>query len=63
MSVLWDIEIDDEACDYNGEPVIVEGQIVYVKDLGCSCNPDFACGGCIEITNEFIIGEGRYEWR
>jgi hypothetical protein len=63
--VLWDLKEDREACDHDGTPVHIEGDIVWVRDLGCDCNPaaGATCGGCSEMINQYVIGEGQFEWR
>jgi hypothetical protein len=61
--VLWDLKNDFEACDCNGEPVVIEGGKVYVKDLGCTCDPGCPCGGCIEVMREYLIGGEDFDWK
>lgn len=60
--IVWDTENDQEAINYNGSKPVIEGDMIYVTELGCSCAPP-GCGGCIEIEREYKIGESQYVWK
>ena len=63
-SILWDNDAEQEATNYDGTDPVIDGDYVYMKELGCNCNPanGAGCGGCVERTEEHKIGT-RFVWR
>uniref|UniRef100_A0A6M3JL38 Uncharacterized protein n=1 Tax=viral metagenome TaxID=1070528 RepID=A0A6M3JL38_9ZZZZ len=64
--ILWDRENDLPATNWDGDLPTIYDDVVYVKGLGCNCDPTSGnmCGGCIEVFNEYPIGENeRYFWK
>jgi len=60
--ILMDNDGDPSpANNYDGTPVEIEGDYVWVKTLTC---PDSACGcgGCIDRWVNHKIGDGRFFW-
>jgi len=64
-SVLWDTDNDEEAINYDGTEPFVENGVVYIKELGCNCDPSSGstCGGCVDHIVSYIIGESQYIWK
>jgi len=64
--ILWDRENDLPATNWDGtNPIVIDGT-VFITDLGCNCNPasGSTCGGCIETSTEFVVGENeRYYYK
>jgi hypothetical protein len=62
--ILWDTEDDSEAMNYDGTAPDIEDGVVYIKELGCNCNPasGSVCGGCVDRIEAHEIGK-RYVWR
>lgn len=63
-SILWDTDNDCEASNWDGTAPFVDGEFVYVKELGCSCDPSqgSVCGGCEDRTKVYVIGK-QYVWK
>ena len=60
--VLWDKDTDEEAINYDGTAPVIDGGYVYIKDLGCNCDPGHPCGGCVVVTKVYELGE-RFVWQ
>lgn len=67
MRILWDTEEDCKAINYDGTaPVIIGDHTVFIKDLGCNCDPSSGnmCGGCVDVWKEHAIGQNnKYYWK
>ena len=61
--VVWDTENAAEAINWDGSKPHVEGDVVYIVDLTCACDPGNPCGGCVDTTDAHDIGNSQYCWK
>ncbi len=62
--LLWDTEDKEPASNWDGTDLEIKNGYVYIKELGCNCDPSSGnmCGGCVERIAEYKIGT-RFIWR